>query len=168
MVGINQDIGLCLLGSVGTAPPQSRGLGCACDGTLPGWFSSHLNTCLSGAGFGTGARGGAATPCQLEPAGVGRRKTVISCSLRGSSPLSLIRKMVSIMFTSQVGVPPEKRSVAGVCARAHPRVPIRVLLSISKSDRKAHAAVQVGDAAMAPFGRGHSVPHALLPRRALL
>lgn len=75
-----------------------------------------MNTYLSGAYLGTGGAGLhlATIPGQREPASVSQPKTTVS-SLRGRT-LSLVMKMISVMFTSQVSVSLKKRSFAGVCA----------------------------------------------------
>lgn len=127
---------VCVFRAVwGTAPFQSRGLVRACEGSPPGWLlisPEHLSFRgrLWNWGRGRGNYPSSPRPRQPEPAGGGRRKTISSCGLRGSSPPNLVREMVSTVFTSQVGVSPEERRFAGVCACArvhtHPRVPVRV------------------------------------------
>lgn len=56
----------------------------------------------------------AAAPHQCEPAGVGQPETV-SSAVRGSSPPTVVMTVVSLLFTSQVGVSSKKRICADVC-----------------------------------------------------
>lgn len=108
-----------------------------------GGFSSHQNTCLSGASLGIG--GLSLFGNYSMPAGAGAWKTV-SSSLRGNSPPSLVMKMVTVMFTSQVRVPLKKRSFAGmcVCVGAH-MFSFKCYLSITESNWKTHTSIQRGD-----------------------
>lgn len=160
----------------GTAPFQSRGLGCACEGSPPGWFlisPEHLSfrDWLWNWGRGRGNYP-PLRPRQPEPAGGGRRKTISSCGLRGSSPPNLVREMVSTVFTSQVGVSPEERRFAGVCACArvhtHPRVPVRVPFPLAAAVAKRARPHEWAPPPWPRPGRGHAAPAARLPRRALL
>lgn len=100
-----------------------------CEGTLLGRrliSPEHLSSwCLPGPG-------GQVSAWQLLRASLqaawasGAVSQAVSSSLRGSS-LSLVMKLASVMFISQVRVPLKKRSFAGVCTSVCTRVHVQVL-----------------------------------------
>lgn len=129
-----------------------------------------MNTCLPGAHLVTGGAGLhlATTPCQREPASVGQPKTTFS-SLRGSSR-SLVMKMISVMFTSQVSVSLKKRRFAGMCAcPLHTCLHSGVIFPLEKAIKKPTHPYEVGGTSIhqrkplpTPLCCGYTIPNELL------
>lgn len=141
-----------------------------CEGTLLGWLLisyEHLSFWRSLSNWGAGLRL-ATTPCQREPASVGQPKTTFS-SLRGSSR-SLVMKMISVMFISQVSVSLKKRRFAGMCAcPLHTCLHSGVIFPLEKAIEKPTHPYEVGGTSIhqrkplpTPLCCGYTIPNELL------